>query len=155
MGPPALGSQTKAVTPFFFLSFGLSSLDGWTLPQGGFGGFVGSVSFFFRKHEVRNKRKGNRVEDYRSYGITIAGAMEEVKMGYAYKLADYFRIKEPGEYPWPWSGDKKRTIFLDESDVLTKGEDGWTKHTGLMCIRIELTVDQVVKIDREITLRVN
>ena len=65
-------------------------------------------------------------------------------MGYNFTIKDGFRIKQEGEYPWPWAGEPHRTIHLYLDDVLTKSEDGtYMKHTGLCCLSIRLKEDEV------------
>ena len=65
-------------------------------------------------------------------------------MGYNFTIKDGVRIKEEGDYPWPWTDEPHRTIHLYTDDVLTKSEDGtYMKHTGLGCLNIRLKDDEV------------
>ena len=75
-------------------------------------------------------------------------------MGYDFTIKNGFRPKAAGSYPWPCKDLPKRTIDLFTDDVLTKSEDGtWMKHTGLGCLRIVLTDEQVEPIGKPINLR--
>jgi len=75
-------------------------------------------------------------------------------MGYNFTVKNGFRVKQDGEYPWPWPNDPNHTITLFTDDVLTKEEDGkYMKQTGIGCCNIVLTDEQVVPIDGEIKMR--
>jgi len=75
-------------------------------------------------------------------------------MGYYFIIKDGFRVKAEGEYPWPWTGNKNRTIKLFTDDVLTKEAGGkYMKHTGLGCLNIILRDDQVEPIGKPVDLR--
>lgn len=77
-------------------------------------------------------------------------------MGYSFTLPKgiAFRVKKEGAYPWPWDGDKDRTIELFTDDVLTKSENGkYIKQTGLGCMNIVLNDDEVEPITEDTHLR--
>lgn len=77
-------------------------------------------------------------------------------MGYSFTLQKgiAFRVKKEGDYPWPWDGDKDRTIELFTDDVLTKSENGkYIKQTGLCCMNIVLNDDEVEPITEDTHLR--
>jgi len=57
--------------------------------------------------------------------------------------ADFYKIKpehDEKEYPWPCKRQPNRTIQLFDDDILTKQKDGkgFTKHTGLCCLNIQI-----------------
>jgi hypothetical protein len=65
-------------------------------------------------------------------------------VGHRFTIKDYYQVKRDGDYPWPCGPDPDRTIRLHTDDVLTKSENGsFTKHTGLGCLNIRLTDDEV------------
>ena len=77
-------------------------------------------------------------------------------MGYSFTLPKgiAFRVKKEGVYPWPWDGDKDRTIELFTDDVLTKSENGkYIKQTWLCCMNIVLNDDEVEPITEDTHLR--
>lgn len=77
-------------------------------------------------------------------------------MGFAYKITEYYRIKEHvKEYPWPCQPEPDRTITLYDWDVLTKCADGtYTKHTGLGCVNIGIPPEDVIFVtDKPGTIR--
>ena len=77
---------------------------------------------------------------------------KEIEMGYSFTLPKgiAFRVKKEGIYPWPWDGDKDRTIRLFTDDVLTKQENGkYMKHTGLGCLNIVLATEEVEPITED------
>ena len=56
---------------------------------------------------------------------------------------DFYKLKpehDGASYPWPCASDHNRIIRLFDDDVLTKQPDGngFTKHTGLCCLNIQV-----------------
>jgi len=65
-------------------------------------------------------------------------------MIHPYELNGAFHVKADSKYPWPCKPEPNRTINIYTDDVLTRGEDGWTKHTGLCCVGIQIPETDVV-----------
>lgn len=61
-------------------------------------------------------------------------------MGRQFNIGAHFRPK-PGTYPWPCKRFPDRTINLFDDDVLTLGDSGYTKHTGICCVGIQVPED--------------
>lgn len=75
-------------------------------------------------------------------------------MGYDFTIKHGFRPMADGQYPWPCASLPMRTIELFTDDVLSKCEDGtYMKHTGLGCLHIVLTDEQVEPIGKPVNLR--
>ena len=69
-----------------------------------------------------------------------------------YKLKGYYRVKEKGTFPWPCPAEPQRTLDLRPDDVLTKGDAGYTKHTGLMMTGILVPDEAVEWVDKTVGL---
>jgi hypothetical protein len=76
-------------------------------------------------------------------------------MGYEMKIDGYYRIKkDKDEYHWPCEIDKNRTITIFKEDVLSKGEKGFIKHTGLCCFGIQIPDEDLEYHDSNAILRI-
>lgn len=76
-------------------------------------------------------------------------------MGYDFTIIPpWYRVKEDKEYPWPCKPDPNRTIEIYTNDVLTKQPDGkYQKHTGLGCLNIPISDEDVILQDKPANLR--
>lgn len=55
-----------------------------------------------------------------------------------------FKPKVSGHYPWPWEGDKERTLELFDDDVLSRvGPDLYNTVTGLCCCNVRIKDSEV------------
>lgn len=76
-------------------------------------------------------------------------------MSYQYKLSGYWRLKEPGVYPWPCEPLPDRTIELFADDVFTRAPDGsFTKHTGLMTLNHQIPLEKMEYVEADANLTV-
>ena len=76
-------------------------------------------------------------------------------MGYAYKVAEAFHVKERKTYPWPCKPEPGRVVDLFPSDVLTKHPNGSvTKHSGLMMMGIRVPDVDLVPFEDAVNLQV-
>lgn len=75
-------------------------------------------------------------------------------MSYTYKLRGKWVCTKPGIYPWPCKPHPDRTVEVFEDDVFTRGADGWTMHTGLMKLGVQIPDENMEFVDGDVNLRV-
>jgi len=57
----------------------------------------------------------------------------------------YYKIRRHGYYPWPWEGDKDRTLEIFESDMLVRErKDRYKCITGICCVNIHIPDTDVI-----------